>query len=499
MALRFFYADGQSITFDEFYEIELAKEELSQILLRGDGFPPLYSLCLHYWDMLFGSESGRVLSILMGSAGCLAMYVLGKSVGGRPVGVYAAAITAMLPIHLFYTSEIRAYPLLLLATTFALNSLIHAVRHDRWRDWLVFSVMTTIGLHTHYLFAVFAAMTLLLSLIFVRSIKPFVSGALIICSLIPLVWFCVPSDLAMQQGWAYRVNFGIGELAFTYGSFLMGYTLGPSLRQLHVLWTRDAIFYALPWASFFGIALVGIFFAARKKEIFSHREVPILGVLAFAPLVVGGLCRIAGIGYQVRYSIWAMVPIVILIAMFLVSAMEKKAGKLATAFLFGLFAFAMINRHYVPNYQNADLATASARLADPTVSTKHPVLIVSGYMVEPLKFYLAESEWDLNGIPMTAAFEDREAEMGILLNKLRESDSEFWLMYTREFHEDPDGRLMEIIRENSDVEFISEYAGLKLYRASFRNVEPKTASGGNAGIDKAATGNVGMLADFSSD
>lgn len=478
LALRLFYADGQSITFDEFYEIQLAKQDIPHILVRGDGFPPLYSLCLHFWDMLFGSESGRILSILAGSTCCLGMYVLGKTVGGKRVGLYSAALSAALPLHLFYSSEIRAYPLLLLATTFALNSLIHATRHDRWRDWLIFSAVTAIGLHTHYLFAIFAAMTLLLSLLYVRSVKPFVSGALIICLLVPLTLYCVQADLAMQQGWAYRVNFGIGELAFTYGSFLMGYTLGPSLRQLHVLWTRDAIFYALPWASFFGIALGGIFYAAKKNVVFRHREFPIFATLAFAPLVVGILCKLAGIGYQVRYSIWAMIPIAVLIAMFLESAMRKKIGKLAAAFLFGLFALAMVNRHYVASYQNADLATAAARLADSAISPKHPVLVVSGYMVEPLKFYLPQSEWELKGISMESPFEARESQMTTLLDELRASDSEFWLMYTREFHEDPDGRLMEMIRENSEVEFISEYPGLKLYRAKFRDAEfrnPKPA------------------------
>ena len=280
----------------------MAKQDLQQILLRGDGFPPLYSVTLYIWNMVFGSETGRILSILTGAAGCLAMYVLGKTVGGRKVGIIAAAITAFLPIHLFYTSEIRAYAQLLLATTFALNYLILAVRHDRWQDWLVFSAIATVGLHTHYLFAIFVAMTLLLSLIYVRSIKPFVSGALIITLLIPLAIYCVPADLAMQQGWAYRVNFGIGELAFTYGSFLMGYTLGPSLRELHVLWTREAIFYALPWASFFGAALLGIVYSARKKDVLGHREFPIFASLAFAPLVVGGLCKFAGIGYCLLYT-----------------------------------------------------------------------------------------------------------------------------------------------------------------------------------------------------
>ena len=47
VALRFFYADGQSITFDEYYEIQLAKQNLQEILLRGDGFPPLYLSLIH--------------------------------------------------------------------------------------------------------------------------------------------------------------------------------------------------------------------------------------------------------------------------------------------------------------------------------------------------------------------------------------------------------------------------------------------------------------------
>ena len=466
-ALRIFYAGGQSITFDEFYEIQLAKESVGHILLRGDGFPPLYSLLLHVWDFFFGSESGRVFSMLTGTAGCFAIFHLGQTVFDRRVGLWSAAILAVLPLHLFYTSEIRAYPLLLLATTLALNSLVLAIRYDLWRDWLLFSVATTIGLHTHYLFAIFPAMTLLASLFYVRSNKPYISGAIILLLLVPLATYCVKADVAMQQGWAYRVHFGIGELAYTYGSFLMGYTLGPSLRQLHVLWTRDAIFYALPWATFFLVALGGIFFAAKKGKLFEKREVPLLCALSLAPLMVGLMCKLSGVGYQVRYSIWAMVPIVVLIAALVSSAVERLVGKVATAFLFGLFVLAMINRHYVDEYRNADLAAVTQRLSDPELSVRQPLLVISGYMVEPVKHYLDETEWSLFGIPMDSSYEQREAELASLLSAIKQVDSHFWLLYTREFHEDPDGVLLQRLNKESDLEFVSKYAGIRLYRGSF--------------------------------
>ena len=45
---RLWYTFGQSITFDEYYEVELAKCTLREIAYRGDGFPPLYSIIMHY-------------------------------------------------------------------------------------------------------------------------------------------------------------------------------------------------------------------------------------------------------------------------------------------------------------------------------------------------------------------------------------------------------------------------------------------------------------------
>ena len=481
--LRFFYAAGQSITFDEYYEIQLAKESIPNILLRGDGFPPLYSVMLHFWNLVFGSETGRVFSIFTGTLGCYAIFCLGKTIFNPKVGLWCAATLSMLPIHLFYTSEIRAYALLLALTTFALNSYIHAIRDDRWADWLWFGVLTSAGLHTHYLFAIFPAMTLLLSLLYVRSIKPYFCGAAILISLLPLVLFCMQADFAMQQDWAYRVNFGIGELAFTYGSFLMGYTLGPSLRQLHVLWTRDAIFYALPWASFFLAALSGILLSAKKSAILIQREVHVLVVLGLAPLLIGFLCKATGIGFQVRYTIWALIPIVVLISYLIASAVDKLSGRIATGFLFGLFVIAMVNRHYVDEYRNADLQAVSTRLLDNNLSSRHPLLVVSGYMVEPFKFYLSDSEWNLFGIPMSSAFENRKDEMEKLLEQIETIDGQFWLAYTREFHEDPDGVLLELIANCSDLEFVSDYAGVRLYRGRFSSKKPTEKSVSSAAAE----------------
>ena len=89
-------------------------------------------------------------------------------------------------------------------------------------------------------------------------------------------------------------------------------------------------------------------------------------------------------------------------------------------------------------------------------------------MAEPLKYcYFDNAHDEIVGIPMTADYEKRTDEMALILEKLSAKHSGFWLFYTREFHEDPDGVLMRQLQDAARITPASEFAGVKLYRAEF--------------------------------
>ena len=79
IGLRVWGLQGQSLTFDEVTEIEIAKGSLGEILLAKDGFPPLYHVFLWGWLKIFQHDgSARWLSVLFGSLTVLIMWNLGS-------------------------------------------------------------------------------------------------------------------------------------------------------------------------------------------------------------------------------------------------------------------------------------------------------------------------------------------------------------------------------------------------------------------------------------
>lgn len=474
IGLRWWSTGGQSITFDEHYEIELAKNTVQHILNRGDGFPPLYGVLLKSWMGIFpGANSARIFSILTGAIGCLAIYQLGKQVAGRSAGLWSAGILAVLPLHLFYCSEGRAYPLLLLITTWAILCILRAIESNRMGPWIGFTLLATAGLHTHYLFALFVAITLSVAFLMMRGkqrISSVLSAVAILVLIVPLVVIWSPADFAMQNEWTFRVDFGLGALGFTYGSFLMGYTLGPSLRNLHGLPMKEALVQVLPWMGLIGSGIMLLVVSAKRWLMPTRASNAMLFPLVMAPLAMGILCNVAQVGYQVRYSLWALIPCVVLLGWLCGQGIQTKYGRLGIACLAVAFAVAIWNRHYVDDYRNADMDALATFLQQQSAETAadQPIIVVSGYMAEPLKRYMP-SEAKILGIPMTAPYSDRELEMAKILNTASQETQSFWLVYTREFHEDPDGELMQQIEEICSVTPTTTFAGVQLFQAKFAN------------------------------
>ena len=143
-------------------------------------------------------------------------------------------------------------------------------------------------------------------------------------------------------------------------------------------------------------------------------------------------------------------------------------GKVSTVCLLAIFLLAIGNRHSNDRYRNADLKSASNFILENSIAGQMPIIVVSGYMTEPLTYYLDNATWKISGIPMDADFENREQEFGRIVKECQaEPGRSGWLVYTREFHEDSDGVLIGMLREVASLEQVQEYAGVRLYRLEF--------------------------------
>lgn len=152
LALRGIDASVKSLWLDEFHSLYCAyAPNLRELVERvePDFHPPLYFVWLHFLRDL-PAQSLRWLGILAGMASLLPLTALGRRMGLSPLarGLAALAFAAM-PYQIWFGTELRSYPFLLLATT----TMTWAAFTDRAAPrtrFVAFALAAGLGLYHHY-------------------------------------------------------------------------------------------------------------------------------------------------------------------------------------------------------------------------------------------------------------------------------------------------------------------------------------------------------------
>jgi mannosyltransferase len=132
----------------------------SEIVIQGtvskDTQPPLYFLLLYLQRRLAG-ESGfslKFLSAMWGVSVVPLFYVLGRRLLSPAAGLLTALLGAISPFYLWYSQEMRMYPMLVALGALSVYTLLRALGvgrggESRWW-WLVYLLSTAAALYTHY-------------------------------------------------------------------------------------------------------------------------------------------------------------------------------------------------------------------------------------------------------------------------------------------------------------------------------------------------------------
>jgi uncharacterized membrane protein len=131
-ALRIFHLGAEPLWADEAASwrfAHLTHQDLWGSVGRFETNPPLY-YSLQRLSFVFGQSEAvlRSISALFGTLSIPIVYLIGRLVSGRAVGLIAAALIATSDMSLYFSQEARAYALLMTAALVAVWGLLYFLR-----------------------------------------------------------------------------------------------------------------------------------------------------------------------------------------------------------------------------------------------------------------------------------------------------------------------------------------------------------------------------------
>ena len=450
---------------DEIADVSAAGQSLSSVIHVRDGFPPLYGLLVHGWLTAFpGDANARWLSVVLGVLAVPAIWRLGAYAGGERVGIFAALALALSPFHLWLSQEARAYVLYVLLAAIAIWLFFRAMATNRWRDWLLYSLACTAGLYTHYYFALLPLVAggLLLSerRAWGECKRGVLANAAFAVACLPAIGL-LREDLAYQAGYTLDAPFNVFTMGYAFFSIVVGFAIGPSLRELHSLPALTAVWLMLPWVLATGFALLALGYAALLT-LGSRSAFIRLVVLATVPVIIGGaLAEFLGVGFRVRYFAWIAIPILALLGAGLASPRLRIIRLPAAGALFVVWSVSIVNRLRVERYWNEDVRALGTYLKS-TSTPSVPVFVTAKYMAVPVQYYLGD-DWTVCALPDVG--DDGVGTDGTLrvVYTITPPQSAFWLVYTRPFHSDPGGQVPRDLARLGLIRARRDFAGITLY------------------------------------
>lgn len=170
--LRLFHLDFQSVWLDEIHTLnesnpKLSFSEVYDALLIAEPHPPLYFFIMNVIFKIFGYSTfvARLFSALIGIAGLYAIYLLGKEMFSKRVGIYAMILLSVNYFHIYYSQDARMYGLLFLTTTVSFFYLIRLIKTPTLKNTLIFGLVSTLMIYSHF-FAIFTLLAQYLILLY---------------------------------------------------------------------------------------------------------------------------------------------------------------------------------------------------------------------------------------------------------------------------------------------------------------------------------------------
>jgi len=153
--LRIIHLGTHSFWHDEIHVL-IKSEHLSDVVLRGDlvsNHPPLFTVLVAVWRSIGPGASEwwvRLLPLILGLCGVVALYFLGRLLFGPRAGLFAAFLLTISPFHVLHSQDLKVYILLPFTGTVMVYWLYRASERNRPFLWALYGLTVAVACYSEF-------------------------------------------------------------------------------------------------------------------------------------------------------------------------------------------------------------------------------------------------------------------------------------------------------------------------------------------------------------
>ncbi|MCZ6623214.1 MAG: glycosyltransferase family 39 protein [Deltaproteobacteria bacterium] len=479
LILAFYRIDSQSLWTDEV--ISLQRAAPTKLIQKGW---PLYFALLSLWKQAGTSELAlRSLSVLLGAVAVCLVYVLSFTLFNRRVTLIGTALFATSPFLIWYSQEVRYVILMLVTAVLTMYAIQRVISRDSLGWWLTYGSTVILALSS-FISTLLLPVAQGLYLLWSPSRRPLLRKWLV-CQMLVFalfVWWAggifqkpfVETTVSGQQTFSFdpkRLSSGTPKeltaamVPYTFFAFSTGFSLGPSLRDLHVSRSFATLVPHMPTLLISSILYGGLFFLGliaiwRQPDVGMFLTlwvgVPIIGAL--------GVSALTNMAYNVRYVAMALPAYTLILAAGIAGFRRPVVQITLLAAVLFVHGLSLANYYLDARYAREDVRAAARYLA----SVAHPkdVILVVGNTTA-LRYYYK------GNVPIVSWSGSTNSDQSAVTKRLRELSKEhnrLWLVAVRPWETDPKGNVKTALINMYDLVEHKELPGVDIY--SYQLSEP---------------------------
>jgi len=152
MMLRLYNLGTESYWIDEMSTVVEGQQSIQQLLASGRlDQPPAYYLPFHFWVQFFGTTevSTRSFSTLTGIGSIILIYLIGRELFGKSVGLLSAFLMSISQFQVYYSQQARYYGFFEFLTLLSFLFFILALSSKRRIYFMLYWMSSVIMVYSH--------------------------------------------------------------------------------------------------------------------------------------------------------------------------------------------------------------------------------------------------------------------------------------------------------------------------------------------------------------